>query len=97
MTRVDPSEDLLTMASEGEDVLKRCKDLLEDIKQSKGVLSSVMPTNVQGNEIPADLGQNKGDDIWMFYKSVQTEVSAIAKVLHSKEYQINERRYKTEN
>lgn len=68
------------MASEGEDVLQRCKDLLEDIKQFKGVSFRVLSTHIQGCEIPADVGQNKGDDIWMFYKAVQTEVAAVTKV-----------------
>src|SRR2546421_4868686 len=43
---------LLTMAWEAVDVLQRCTDLLDDIKQFKGGLSHVFQTNVQAATCP---------------------------------------------
>jgi hypothetical protein len=67
------------MSADPENVLQQCYNLLEDIRIYKGIyLYPIHPDS--GSDLPTAPEHTKGDDIWTFYRSVQTERSAIEKV-----------------
>lgn len=68
-------DDLMEVATQ-DSVLELCGQLLEYIKAYKGLFLSLL---LIAGETEAFIPTN-GDDIWSFYKTVQTEYSALKKV-----------------
>ena len=75
---------LLLMSTAAENVLQHCDNLLQDIISFKGTYRRGYTTDVPGTDYPKVQEHTKGDDIWTFYRSVQTERTSIEKVISNR-------------
>ena len=86
----------LMMSTEADNVLQHCDDLLHDIISFKGARRRSCTANGPGTDYPKAQEHTKGDDVWTFYRSVQTERISIEKVI-SNRIHTNSRQYNLEN